>query len=126
MPSPYCRNPATGDTNFGVLPPPNPKQPQLRPRGTICIAYSNGRYALDPPQRLVHAEHEILIFLYIKVYDKPEEGTERYSPGNFVTVEKSVQRGNPDLERACTSHAERKNGSLCQWCRRLPLGPGAD
>lgn len=55
----------------------------------------------------------------VKVYDKPEEGRERYSPGNFVTVEKSVQRGNPDLERACTSHVERKNGTLRQWCRRL-------
>lgn len=27
--------------------------------------------------------------------------------------------GNPNLERACTSHVERKNGSLRQWCRRL-------
>jgi hypothetical protein len=50
-----------------VLPLPNPKQPQLRPRGRIRIAYSNGRHPLDPPQRLVHAEHEILIFLYIEV-----------------------------------------------------------
>ena len=55
----------------------------------------------------------------VKVYDKPEETRERYSPGNFVTVEKSVGSGNPDLERACTSHVERKNGSLRQWCRRL-------
>jgi IS1 family transposase len=61
------------------------------------------------------ANHSIVV----KVYDKPEEGRERYSPGNFVTVEKSVQRGSPDLERACTSHVERKNGSLRQWCRRL-------
>ena len=61
------------------------------------------------------ANHSIVI----KVYDKPEEGRERYSPGNFVTVEKSVQHGMPDLERACTSHVERKNGSLRQWCRRL-------
>jgi transposase-like protein/IS1 family transposase len=61
------------------------------------------------------ANHSIVV----KVYDKPEEGRERYSPGNFVTVEKSVQRGNPDLERACTSHVERKNGTLRQWCRRL-------
>jgi hypothetical protein len=32
--------------------------------------------------------------------NKPEEGRERYSPGQFVTVEKAVQRGMPDLERA--------------------------
>ena len=59
------------------------------------------------------ASHSIVV----KVYDKPEEGRERYSPGNFVTVEKAVGSGSPDLSRACTSHVERKNGSLRQWCR---------
>ena len=57
--------------------------------------------------------------IVVKVYSKPEETRERYSPGDFVTVEKSVQRGNPDLEKAGTSHIERKNGSLRQWCKRL-------
>lgn len=61
------------------------------------------------------ANHSIVV----KVYDKPEETRERYSPGHFVTVEKSIQRGMPDLEKAGTSHVERKNGSLRQWCRRL-------
>jgi IS1 family transposase/transposase-like protein len=55
----------------------------------------------------------------VKVYDKPEDGRERYSPGNFVTVEKTVQLGCPQIDRACTSHVERKNGSLRQWCKRL-------
>lgn len=55
----------------------------------------------------------------IKLYDKPEEGRERYSQGNFVTVEKAIVSGHPDLERACTSHVERKNGTLRQWCKRL-------
>jgi len=35
IPSPSYRNPAMGDTSFRVLPSPNPKQPQLRPRGMI-------------------------------------------------------------------------------------------
>ncbi len=61
------------------------------------------------------ANHSIVV----KVYSKPEETRERYSPGDFVTVEKSVQRGNPDLEKAGTSHIERKNGTLRQWCKRL-------
>jgi IS1 family transposase len=61
------------------------------------------------------ANHSIVT----KVYSKPEEGRERYSPGEFVTVEKAIQRGNPDLEKAGTSHVERKNGSLRQWCKRL-------
>lgn len=30
-----------------------------------------------------------------------------------------IPSGNPDLARACTSHVERKNGTLRQWCRRL-------
>jgi IS1 family transposase/transposase-like protein len=55
----------------------------------------------------------------VKVYSKQEEGRERYSPGEFVTVEKAALIGTPNLERACTSHIERKNGSLRQWCKRL-------
>ena len=55
----------------------------------------------------------------VKVYSKQEEGRERYSPGEFVTVEKQAMRGNPDLNHASTSHVERKNGSLRQWCKRL-------
>ena len=61
------------------------------------------------------ANHSVVV----KVYSKPEETRERYSPGDFVTMEKSMQRGYPDLEKARTSHVERKNGSLRQWCKRL-------
>jgi IS1 family transposase len=61
------------------------------------------------------ANHSVVV----KVYSKPEETRERYSPGEFVTVEKSAQRGMPDLEKAGTSHVERKNGSLRHWCKRL-------
>src|ERR1019366_1013999 len=69
IPSPYRRNRAMADTSFRALPPPNPKQPQLRLRGTnrtIWMASSHRRHPLDPPQCLVHAEHEILIFLYFE------------------------------------------------------------
>jgi len=55
----------------------------------------------------------------VKVYSKQEEGRERYSPGEFVKLEKTAMRGSPDLGRASTSHVERKNGSLRQWCKRL-------
>jgi hypothetical protein len=54
-----------------------------------------------------------------KVYGKHEEGRERYSPADFVTVEKAAIHGTPDLAHASTSHIERKNGSLRQWCKRL-------
>jgi transposase-like protein/IS1 family transposase len=62
------------------------------------------------------ANHSVVV----KVYEHSvEEGKERYSPGRFVRVEKSVGSGVPDLGRASTSHVERKNGSLRQWCKRL-------
>jgi IS1 family transposase len=48
-----------------------------------------------------------------------EEGRERYSPASFVSVAKDAVSGLPDLDRASTSHVERKNGSLRQWCKRL-------
>lgn len=44
-----------------------------------------------------------------------EDGTERYSPARFVTMAKGSVNGVPDLDRASTSHIERKNGSLRQW-----------
>jgi len=55
----------------------------------------------------------------VKQYSKHEEGRERYSPGEFVSVEKTAMMGEPDLKRATTSHIERQNGSLRQWCKRL-------
>lgn len=48
-----------------------------------------------------------------------EQGRERYSPARFVSVAKDAVTGMPDLDRASTSHIERKNGSLRQWCKRL-------
>src|SRR6266480_304967 len=82
---------------------------------------SSKRQVICRPTVLRHGSGALVwrCSIVVKVYDKPEETRERYSPGDFVTVEKSVGSGNPDLERACTSHVERKNGSLRQWCRRL-------
>jgi hypothetical protein len=47
-----------------------------------------------------------------------EAGRDRYSP-RFVSVGKDAVLGMPDLDRASTSHVERKNGSLRQGCKRL-------
>lgn len=55
----------------------------------------------------------------VKVFEKPAESRERYSPPRFIGVQKDTVSGNPDLDRACTSHVERKNGTLRQWCKRL-------
>ncbi len=55
----------------------------------------------------------------VKVYSKQEEGRERYSPGAFVSVEKTEIFGAPNMDRASTSHVQRKNGTLRQCCNRL-------
>jgi len=55
----------------------------------------------------------------VKNYSKQEEGRERYSPGEFVSVEKTAIMGDPNMRRATTSHVERQNGTLRQWCKRL-------
>ena len=45
--------------------------------------------------------------------------SESYMPAKFVSVAKDGVSGIPDLDRASTSHVERKNGTLRQWCKRL-------
>ena len=37
----------------------------------------------------------------------------------FVAVAKDAVTGMPDLHRASTSHVERKNGTLRQWCKKM-------
>ena len=50
----------------------------------------------------------------------PEEGTAaRYSPGQVVSVDRWAVIGNPDQDRICTSHVERKNKTLRMQIRRF-------
>jgi transposase-like protein/IS1 family transposase len=62
------------------------------------------------------ANHAQIVKLFSHHVDA---GRERYSPARFVSVAKDAVTGMPDLDRASTSHIERKNGSLRQWCKRL-------
>ena len=55
----------------------------------------------------------------VKVYGTPEECRERYSPGEVIGTVSTPILGSPDPERICTSHVERQNGTLRQWCKRL-------
>ncbi len=55
----------------------------------------------------------------VKVYGKPEDGRERYSPGEVIGTVSTPIIGSPDPARICTSHVERQNGTLRQWCKRL-------
>jgi transposase-like protein/IS1 family transposase len=56
---------------------------------------------------------------HIKIYGQTEEGERRYSPAKVIGAEKKDIYGDPDGQRICTSHIERQNGSLRQWCKRL-------
>ena len=47
------------------------------------------------------------------------EAGRRYSPAAIVSTEITLGCGNPDLDRACTSHSERLNLSLRMQIRRL-------
>jgi IS1 family transposase len=56
----------------------------------------------------------------VKVYATKEDGREaRYSLGEVLETIKTAVLGEPDMKRSCTSHIERQNGSLRQWCKRL-------
>jgi transposase-like protein/IS1 family transposase len=62
------------------------------------------------------ANHSQVVKLFSNRLDRVSES---YKPANFIAVQKDVVSGNPDLDRAGTSHIERKNGTLRQWCKRL-------
>ena len=56
----------------------------------------------------------------VKIYAAPTaEEQRRYSPAHAVESIPTAVYGTPEQARICTSHIERQNGSLRQWCRRL-------
>lgn len=56
----------------------------------------------------------------VKIYAAPTpEEQRRYSPAHVVEAIPTEIYGDPDKDRICTSHIERQNGSLRQWCKRL-------
>ena len=62
------------------------------------------------------ANHAQVVKLFSTRLDRVSES---YMPAKFVSVAKDAISGNPDLDRSGTSHVERKNGTLRQWCKRL-------
>lgn len=56
----------------------------------------------------------------VKIYKNPTpEEQRRYSPAHVVEAIATPVYGDPEPDMICTSHIERQNGSLRQWCKRL-------
>jgi hypothetical protein len=56
----------------------------------------------------------------VKVYGEPtEEDRRRYSPGRITDIIATVQTGNPDENRICTSIVERSNKTIRMQVRRF-------
>jgi hypothetical protein len=56
----------------------------------------------------------------IKIYmQETAEDARRYSPARLAETHATPVYGNPDEGKICTSHIERQNGSLRQWCKRM-------
>jgi len=56
----------------------------------------------------------------IKIYNQETpEDIRRYSPARLAETHATPIYGDPDEAKICTSHIERQNGSLRQWCKRL-------
>jgi hypothetical protein len=54
----------------------------------------------------------------VKIYASPTaEEQRRYSPAHVVEAIATEVYGDPNPDRICTSHIERQNGSLRQWCK---------
>ncbi|HZZ29239.1 MAG TPA: hypothetical protein VFE46_14670 [Pirellulales bacterium] len=56
----------------------------------------------------------------IKSFKEPiKEDRRKYSPARIIRMEKQWIMGNPDMNRVCTSHCERMNGSIRNFCKRM-------
>ena len=55
--------------------------------------------------------------ILVKNYVNPEVG--RYAPPDLVKADRYNVQGIRDLSTICTSHVERNNGTIRQWCKRF-------
>jgi transposase-like protein/IS1 family transposase len=71
-----------------------------------AVVYSLGAQSVDFSQ-------------VIKIYRSSPESETRYSPSTCIGCEKLAVFGNPDLEKASTSHVERQNLTVRMGMRRM-------
>jgi IS1 family transposase len=56
----------------------------------------------------------------VKIFREPEQKERRrYSPSKIIGAKRARVLGVPEKKRICTSHAERLNGSIRNFCKRM-------
>jgi IS1 family transposase len=56
----------------------------------------------------------------VKIFrEAPKEERRKYSPSKIIGMDKRVILGEPQIRQVSTSHAERMNGSIRNFCKRM-------
>ena len=98
--------------------------------GTFCAKLrraTTGRFQLSTdgfgayPQAIVwNFQGKVDYGMLVKTFgEAPKDDRRKYSPATIISAKKRAIYGKPDEDRICTSHAERMNGSIRTFVKRM-------